>query len=68
MVHRWFGDQIRTDQARHWGMTFHEWYRMKFYNQKRRNPFVKRPWLLRDIDRYGRPKNHPLYQKPKISD
>ncbi len=68
LVHRWFGDQIRADPARHWGLTFHEWYMMKFDGKKRRNPFVKIPWLLRNIDRNGRPAYHPLFQKPKLSE
>jgi hypothetical protein len=65
MVHRWFGDHGRANPARHWGMTFSEWYREALDLRKRLNPFVKRPWLLRNVDRHGRPRKHPLFQDPE---
>jgi hypothetical protein len=68
MERRWFGDEGRALPQRHWGMTFHESYRLNLDLKKRRNPFIKRPWLLRTIDRHGRPPNHPLFQTSKNSD
>jgi hypothetical protein len=57
-----FGLQGRVQPEQHWGMTFHEWYRMNFENAKRRNPFIKKPWPLRNVDPHGRPRKHPLFQ------
>jgi hypothetical protein len=62
--HRWFGREGRACLHCHWGMTNGEWYRERHEHSKRRNRFVKRPWIPRTIDYHGRPDYHPLFEKP----
>jgi hypothetical protein len=67
MLHRWFGKEGRVQLGQHWELTFREWCLFNRDLRKRRNPFVKRPWLLRNVDRHGRPRNHPLFQPTQNS-
>jgi len=68
MERRWFGDKCRAQMGQHWELRFRESRQLKHALKKRRNPFIKRPWLARTVDRYGRPRNHPLFQNPQNSD
>jgi hypothetical protein len=63
---RGFGIKRRYKMANHFGLTLREWRQFIFARKKRPNPFLKPLRVLPHIDRYGRPPNHPRFQKQKI--
>jgi hypothetical protein len=64
---RGFGLKRRYLPGQHFGLTRKDWQQFIFAKKKRRNRFLKPVWELPFVDRHGRPPQHPLYQKPKIS-
>lgn len=62
---RVFGYKRRYPKETHFGLSLKDRRRFMM-GRKRRNPFVKQPQFP-FVDRYGRPPNHPRFQKPEIS-